>query len=366
MRKLIFNLHLYVALAAAIFVIIMGITGSIMAFEPELDHLLHPKLAYVTPAPHVLSLAEIGAAVTKKFPGEHIEAYFLSTSPKLSYRVFLEKSGTAYINQYTGEILGVQPPEIHFLDYIHQLHLRLMWQSDSDPGKKIMSWAGVAMLFLLLSGLYLWWPLKRFKLSSGWKGRRPWFDLHNSVGIVSLIFLLALTITGIAIGFERTTTPLFYKMTRSQPSPMPRNFPPPPPGAQPISLDQAIEIAGRAIPGATPFAIGVPEPKQPYQIRLRFPEDLTPGGRSRVLLDQYTGKVLFAEGSRTAPAGARLVILNRAIHTGDIFGMPSKIIMSLASLLLVVQAISGIMMWWKRVRQVKDKNLPATKTAISS
>lgn len=362
MRKLIFNLHLYIALVAAIFVIILGITGSIMAFEPELDHLLHRKLAYVNPGPQPLSLVEIGASVGKKFPGEHIDAYLLSVSPGLSYRVFMEKSGLVYVNQYTGEVLGGVPDGPQFLDYVHQLHLRLLWRSESDPGKKIMSWVGVAMLLLLLSGLYLWWPLKRFKLSTASTGRRFWFDLHNAIGIFSLVFLLALTVTGIMIGFERTTVPLFYKMTGSKPSEQPAKLPAPPPGARPISPDKAIEIARGALPGATPFAINVPGPKAPYRISLRYPEDRTPGGRSRVLLDQYTGQVIFAEGSRTAPAGARMVIANRAIHTGDIFGIPSKTVMSLASLLLAVQAISGIVMWWKRLRRVRPKAVSAAKS----
>src|SRR5215472_11119930 len=98
MRKLIFNLHLYLSLLASAFVIILGITGSIMAFEPEIDHLIHRKLAYVTPGPHALPLAEIGAAAGKRFPGERIEAYILSTSPDLSYQVALETSGSVYVN----------------------------------------------------------------------------------------------------------------------------------------------------------------------------------------------------------------------------------------------------------------------------
>jgi len=118
----------------------------------------------------------------------------------------------------------------------------------------------------------------------------------------------------------------------------------------PLSPDQAMEIAAAAIPGAFPFQIGIPGPKGAYQIRSRFPEDLTPGGRSRVIVDQYTGKVLYAEGSRTAPAGTRMVIVNRAIHTGDIFGIPSKAVMSLACLMAVMQVCSGVAMWWKRTR----------------
>ena len=43
MRKLIFNLHLYLALIAGVFVVILGVTGGIMAFEPELDHVLRGR-----------------------------------------------------------------------------------------------------------------------------------------------------------------------------------------------------------------------------------------------------------------------------------------------------------------------------------
>ena len=361
MRKLFFNLHLYLALLASVFVIILGITGSIMAFEPELDHLLHRKLAYVTPGPHALPLAEIGAAVAKRFPGEPIDAYMLSTSPDLSYQVVLETSGSVYVNQYTGEILGVRPDQMEFLDYVHQLHLRLLWrgQGDEGPGKKIMTWTGVVIIFLVLSGLYLWWPRKRFRIKTGSTGRLFWFDLHNMIGIFSLLFLLVLAVTGVMMGFERTVNPWLYKITGSKPSQPPRKFPAPPSGAKPIPVDQAMEIAGSALPGATPFMISVPEPDGAYLIRLRYPEDRTPGGRSRIVLDQYSGQVLFAESSRTAPAGARITIANRALHTGDILGIPSKTVLSLASLLLVLQAISGIVMWWKRVRK-KGPEVDAT------
>jgi uncharacterized iron-regulated membrane protein len=48
--------------------------------------------------------------------------------------------------------------------------------------------------------------------------------------------------------------------------------------------------------------------------------------------------------SRTTAAGTRLANLNRAIHTGDIVGMPTKILMSLASFAAVAQVITGLMM----------------------
>jgi hypothetical protein len=53
-----------------------------------------------------------------------------------------------------------------------------------------------------------------------------------------------------------------------------------------------------------------------YAVGCRFPADLTPGGRSRVFIDPYSEKVLDAVSSRTAPAGTRIINLNRANHTG--------------------------------------------------
>jgi uncharacterized iron-regulated membrane protein len=112
-----------------------------------------------------------------------------------------------------------------------------------------------------------------------------------------------------------------------------------------------VAIAARALPGAAPIAVSVTAGKAPYRVALRYPEDLTPGGRSRVFVNPYTGAVMQAESSRTTAAGTRLVILNRAVHTGDIFGVPTKILMSLASLAAVAQVVTGALMWWKRPRR---------------
>jgi uncharacterized iron-regulated membrane protein len=227
--------------------------------------------------------------------------------------------------------------------------MRLLIHNKPDTGGRIESCASLAVIFLSLSGLYLWWPLKQVKIE--WKGmrRRTLFDLHNTVGIFSLVFLLILAATGAVMGFDEKTTPFFFKLTGSPPpSRPPRNSDPHPVDAKPITPDEAIDVARTALPGATPFAIAVPGPNGVYFIRSRYPEDLTPGGRSQIVVDQYSGKVLFALGSRTAPAAVRMVIATRAIHTGDIFGMPSKIVLSLASLMAVMQLVSGVVMWRKR------------------
>ena len=68
-----------------------------------------------------------------------------------------------------------------------------------------------------------------------------------------------------------------------------------------------------------------------------------------MFIDQYTGQVLWSRTAREAPTGWRYVKeWNREIHTGDIFGIPTRILASIASLMLVLQLATGVVMWWKR------------------
>jgi uncharacterized iron-regulated membrane protein len=43
-RAILLRIHLYLGLAAAVFLLILGLTGSVMAFENDVDHWLHPGL----------------------------------------------------------------------------------------------------------------------------------------------------------------------------------------------------------------------------------------------------------------------------------------------------------------------------------
>ena len=82
---------------------------------------------------------------------------------------------------------------------------------------------------------------------------------------------------------------------------------------------------------------------------MRFPK-ITPGGRSRVYVDRYTGSVLGAESTRRAQMGTRIGNQIRSIHTGDWFGKPTEAVWLVAALALVGQAITGLLMWWNARR----------------
>ncbi len=107
LRTVLFTTHLWLGLIAGAFIALLGATGAIMAFEPEIEHALHPHLWYVqVPAgTRPLTLGQISAEVTRAFPGDTITGYQASTKPGISYQVGLTRS-LVFVNQYSGAILG--------------------------------------------------------------------------------------------------------------------------------------------------------------------------------------------------------------------------------------------------------------------
>lgn len=345
MRKLILNLHLYSALVAGVFIVILGVTGSIMTFETELDHAFNRALYDVQPGQNSLPITAIMKTLKAAYPHQKFPLLFLPSGPDRSYYV----SGRGlqiFVNGYTGQIIGTRKTPT-LLDQIHQLHLRLLIPGQS--GRNIVFISSLLLIWLVISGLYLWWPLKRTKVKFKASLRRIAFDLHNAVGIYTFLFLFVLALTGAFVHFDDALQTGINKMAHVE-DPLGRAPSTIIPGVKPITPDRALEVAKASLPGAKPnimfFPIG---PKGSYRINMYFPEDLT-GNRSWVLVDQYSAKPLFVESSRTAVIGNKLVLENRAIHTGQIYGYPTKILVSLSSLLLVVMVITGYYMWWKKLR----------------
>ena len=346
MRKTLFSLHLYGALIVGLFVVTIGVTGSIMAFEDDLDRLFNRQLFHVQPAATPLSVADMFHAAAAAFPGQKINNLRLPQNAADSAMFRVAGPKQVFLNPYNGQILGTRDPTTN-LQTIHTIHLRLMM---GKAGENVVASVTAVLLFLVLSGIYLWWPLKRFSVKWKASARRVNFDLHNVSGIYSAAFLVVLGITGIVVHFDNEIEQYLHKKAGT--APIRRNTPSVvQPGVARIAPDQAVQGALAALPGTKVLSVGLPaNPKASYAIALRYPEDLTPGGRSWANVDQYSGKPVSFQSSRTAPAASRTIIVNRAVHTGDILGYPSKILLSLSSLMLIIQAITGYYMWWKKLR----------------
>jgi uncharacterized iron-regulated membrane protein len=348
-RRLILSVHLSVGLIAGMFILLLGLTGSVMAFEPELDRLLHSHLSYVKSNVGELSLREIGDAVSKQFSGEPIVAFLPSESPDLSSEVILPR-GIVCVNQYTGEVLGIRTRGQTLLGFARELHLRL---ASGNVGRTIMKWSGLAMLISLASGLYLWWPMKRFRIRGGWRSGGFWFDLHNSIGIFALVPLLLLTVTGTVIGFEDQATALLNRVTRRSQVRETQNSAPRRQASETpvITPDQAVAIARAQMPGTKPYRVQMPQYGGAYRVSLDYSRDKVAGGRNLVAIDPYTGSVIFSTRSSDLSSTERILATNEAIHTGEVLGMPGRMAAWLTSVIVPVQVTSGLVFWLHRKRQ---------------
>ena len=70
---------------------------------------------------------------------------------------------------------------------------------------------------------------------------------------------------------------------------------------------------------------------------------------SSVSIDQYSGQVLQVRNFLTDSRGYLVIRFNRSIHTGDVWGTPGHVIVSLSSLALAVMAMTGVVIWWKKL-----------------
>ena len=356
-RSVILKIHLYLGLVAAIFLAILGLTGSIMAFEGDIPHWLHPDLWYVTPASRTLPENDLISIVQNQFPRTRVAIVQFFRAANLVQLMQLTDGTNVYVNPYDGSILGstvgLSNADLA-LGYVHQLHLRLVPDPRSAPklaaaGKTFVSFIGLILCLMIPTGVILWW--RRKSTSINWKASwfKVFFDAHQAIGIYAALFLLIASITGITIGFdfgEKT----FYGITRSSP-PHPQPWPSVPvPGAQPIMADQALEIARQAMPNATVALLVRPlRAAGSYTVLMRVPEETSEAVHSGVSIDQYSGKVLNVRNYLTDSPGYRLIRFNRSIHTGDVFGLTTHILVSLSSLLLVAMVITGIVIWWKKL-----------------
>lgn len=344
-RRILFNLHLWTAMIAGALLLVLGGTGAILAFEEPIDHALNPGLFYVHPQGNPLPASALLSRIRQEYPGKRVNMLMFGKAPDLSTMALVAGPGSVFIDPYSGRIMGTRKTNKYFTQTVHQLHIRLLM---GETGSRILGVAGLLLVFLALSGVYLWWPLKRVTIATGKSWRRFNFDLHHAAGFYSSVFLLILALTGVMVSFSDYTVPAMYKITHSDAGDEDTESTPIP-HARPISPDQAVATALATIPGTQLVSLVPPKgPTGSYRVAVHFPEDRTPGGRSVVFIDQFSGTVLSSESSRTAPAGTRLVNLNRALHTGDIGGLPTKIIGCLASLAVIVQVFSGLIMWWKR------------------
>jgi uncharacterized iron-regulated membrane protein len=357
-RRLLLKVHLYLGLTAALFLVILGLTGSVMAFENDIPRWLNSDLFYVKVGPRALPEQELIRIAELRFAPARVRFVQFLRQPNLARAMQLSGGVTITMNPYDGTVLGSWKGPLageRMLGFIHQIHLRLAPDPRSIPkwsliGKQLISWAGAILGLLVPTGAILFWRTKRSTIEWRASWTRICFDAHHVVGIYSAVFLLIAAATGILIGFDWGNSAI-YSITHSDPPPRQRPSESAViPGATPMTVDRAIDTALGVLRGTTVAGVIMPAgPKGAYTVLLRVPEETSEAVHGNVVLDQYDGRVLQVHDFLTESRGYRVIRFNRSIHTGDVFGTPTHVIVSVSSLLLVVMVVTGLVIWWRKL-----------------
>ena len=362
MRRWVFKVHLWIGALAGGFFVVLGITGSILAFELPLDHVLNAKLSYIRPSPRDLPLSQILRSVQASFPSDGIAAVTFAGSPSLAWRVALP-SGIAYVDPHTGQVLGLRGRGQTFLGFARRLHVSL---ASGNIGRSTIRWSNLATLLLLISGLGLWWRDGRIRLHSFDGTRRFWSDLHRAIGVVFSALLLIASGTGAFISFEGPVSQAIrafkgsnHIMSSHLLLPQPRR------GTTYTDPDLALTVAQALLPEDAPSRMQMPGYGGTYKISMVEHHFMRSDVERVVTIDPYSGKVLFVSSDADLSFAQRLFAANEAVHTGSAFGVMGRALMALAGIMVLPQAVSGFIMWWKRVTTKTRQKLHPSSERIS-
>lgn len=369
LKKLASKIHLWLGLPTGLVVFIMGLTGAIYCFAPELQDLQAYRNVKVEnkrflPPSQIRGIAEVA------LPGKALQRIYYDAGDKAVMVLFSKKEEYSYsifINPYSGEVLKVRNNERDFLSVVLQIHRTLK----IPFGHEIIRWSAVIFVLLLITGVVLWWPKNMrtakqgFKIMWGAHPKRFNYDLHKVLGFYASWIAIFTVMTGLMFAFESYAN-FIYKVTGTAHSIVQKK----PPlsdttqtnagGAEPIDLVWQ-KVEPNLHKGYASAMFVLPATKEgPFLLRAN-PEKGTLYKTDFRYFDQYSGLEIpgayvwgkYGDARITADYIKRV---NYDIHTGAIFGLPGRIALFFVALVVASLPITGFYFWWGKKRKAKRFN----------
>jgi uncharacterized iron-regulated membrane protein len=372
-------LHRWIGIGLCLLLVPIAVSGALLVWKDELDALVHPARYAVTGGeiaqPLSAYIASAASAlegglqpVAVRFPER--EGWPVQVQARGSAREGRPQFVTVYLDPPTGRVLEAVEFRSSLFGFLHRFHENLAIPAYS--GRAIVGWAGVGMLILSLTGIWLWWP-RNGAFLPGLRWRRApatSTNLHHLLGFWISLPLAFVSLTGIYLSF-----PPYARSLMSSIAPMN------PPGrsflrgqiAHDVKLtpDDALAAAQAAQPQARPSALflatmqsnetrrgaGAQSSDRPasrnagpspiWRIQLRKPES---GELVTMLVDDASG------AARPMPdplAGDRAAQWIRWLHEGSHSGQVWRMVVFLTGVFPPIFAFTGVLMWLRGRRQRK-------------
>ncbi|MGH2721146.1 MAG: PepSY-associated TM helix domain-containing protein, partial [Actinomycetota bacterium] len=251
--RAVWRWHFYAAAFVIPVLVTLAVSGALYLFRPQIEPMVYGDLmrhplpaAGARPLPLGEQVAAVEAAVggqtvsrivTPVEPGRTTQVYTRDTT-----QTYTDSEGTtsglervAFVNPYTGQMLGQLVVEDMFMEDLRDFHGELMAGRIGDRIVEISSsWA----LILVGTGFYLWWrcrePRQRQRRSGVARSGRPKIrNRHAAVGALSGLLIVFFVVSGLpwsgywGSGFQKLSLAagldepeLAGEATTSNPAPM--------------------------------------------------------------------------------------------------------------------------------------------------
>ncbi|MNK77245.1 PepSY-associated TM helix [compost metagenome] len=355
LRKLAGTTHRLLALALGLLLAVMGLTGAMLSFRAELEHAFAPQLHRVLPGETFLSVQKLRDLAIEERPETTVKTIRLPLNPDRSARVSLTNGEDVLLDPYRGQVLGIQRPELTVMGMVERFH-RELWLS--TLGNRTVGTAALVLAVLIVTGWILWLPRRvsllasRLRLPFGQQGRQLTYNLHNTLGFYTAVPLLILALSGASFTFKESVLAFYGALTSSASSVAPPPRVTPVEGA-PLALDAGVAQAQARFPQAALSSVFLPKsPRDPLRVVLKQPGETHPLGKTTVFVDPYRGTVLDILDPGEAPTAWRLYYtLNYPLHTGELGGMPLRILNMATSLMPAFLFVTGLLIWLPKRRR---------------
>jgi uncharacterized iron-regulated membrane protein len=351
-------IHKWSSLVCTVFILLLCLTGLPLIYHHEIGHLLGndveaPSMPANTPRADLDRVVAAGKAL---YPDKIMMYMSQELDEPAIWNLTLgdhpndEHFKSIAIDARTAKFIAEPPIEGGgFMSLMFHLHVDLfadMW------GKLFLGFMGLLLLVALVSGVVLYAPFMR-KLDFGTvrrgrTARLKWLDMHNMLGIVTLVWLLVVGTTGVI----NTLSDVLLKVWQfTEIAEMTKPYQGQPAPARLASMQTTIARAEAAEPGmkvgfvafpGTPFA----SPHH-YGVYMHGDQALTSRLYKPVLVDAQTAEIT---DRRKLPWYLTALLVSQPLHFGDYGGAGLKFLWALLDLATIVVLGSGLYLWVKRGR----------------
>jgi uncharacterized iron-regulated membrane protein len=358
-RTTLFWVHLTAGIVAGTVIFVMSVTGTLLACQQSVLRMIESsqRTVAVPPVGARLEFDEMLARLRAAVPGAQPATVTFESAPDAAVMVALSDQTIAFVNPYTGELLGRGSARARGVyRSLTNWHRYLALEGAQRPtGRAITGACNAAFLLLAISGLYLWWP-KQWTwrhlrpvvwFRGGLSGRARDFNWHNAIGLWCAPVIVILTATGMVISYTWASN-LVYTLTGSPVPSAPGRGAGPAGGAErgaparaaeaprteprTASLEQAFLAGAAQVPTWRTMIVRLPaRGAGPVSLSISDREHWNAFARSTLTIDSATGERVRWDPYERSTLGQKTRGWMRFAHTGELGGVPGEVIAGLAS-----------------------------------